>query len=169
MDPIISLKGVSKIFGKNECSVYDRYKNNLDRQTIFSETKHTLALKQVSLKVNRGDMFVIMGLSGCGKSTLIRHLNLLIKPTVGQVLIDGMDLSTLTTQELQEFRRHKVSMVFQNFCLLPHKTVLNNVSLGLKAQGMAKKDYLKEASRWLEIVGLKGYEHSLPNQLSGGM
>ena len=169
MDPIISLKGVSKIFGKNECSVYDRYKNDLDRQTIFSETKHTLALKQVSLKVNRGDMFVIMGLSGCGKSTLIRHLNLLIKPTVGQVLIDGMDLSTLTSQELQEFRRHKVSMVFQNFCLLPHKTVLNNVSLGLKAQGMAKKDYLKEASRWLEIVGLKGYEHSLPNQLSGGM
>ncbi|NRA46102.1 MAG: glycine betaine/L-proline ABC transporter ATP-binding protein [Oligoflexales bacterium] len=169
MDPIISLEGVSKIFGKQEQAVYERYRSNLDRQEIFDSTQHTLALKHVSFKVKKGDIFVIMGLSGCGKSTLIRHLNLLIQPTAGQVLIDGIDLSTLSNRELQDFRRHKISMVFQNFCLLPHKTILNNVALGLKAQGMAKKEYLSEAGKWIELVGLKGYEHSFPNQLSGGM
>ena len=169
MDRIIRLEGVSKLFGKNEHAVFSSYKSNLDRQKIFEETGNTLALKQVSLEVNRGDIFVIMGLSGCGKSTLIRHLNLLIKPTDGRVIIDGLDLSSLSEKEIQNFRRHKISMVFQNFCLLPHKTVINNVALGLKAQGLPKKDYLNEAERWLALVGLKGYEQSFPSQLSGGM
>lgn len=169
MDPIIKLEAVSKLFGKNEREVFNQYKNKLDQQEIFDKTKHTLALKQLDLTVNRGNIFVIMGLSGSGKSTLIRHLNLLIKPTHGRVLVDGIDLASLNAKELQDFRRHKVSMVFQNFCLLPHKTVVNNVALGLKAQGMAKKAYMEEARKWLEVVGLQGQEHSFPSQLSGGM
>ncbi|MFK7824787.1 MAG: glycine betaine/L-proline ABC transporter ATP-binding protein [Oligoflexales bacterium] len=169
MDHIIRLEGVSKLFGKSEQAVFERYKSDLDREEIFSQTQHNLALKQVSLNINRGEIFVIMGLSGCGKSTLIRHINLLIEPTRGRVFIDGVDLASLSPKEIQNFRRHKISMVFQNFCLLPHKTVLNNVALGLKAQGMPKKDFLKEANKWLELVGLKGYEYSFPNQLSGGM
>ncbi len=110
-----------------------------------------------------------MGLSGSGKSTMIRHFNRLIDPTMGQILVEGVDVMQLSSKEhLEEFRRHKMSMVFQRFGLLPHRTVVDNVAYGLEIQGIKKEARLAKANEWLEAVGLKGYENQYPAQLSGG-
>ncbi len=109
-----------------------------------------------------------MGLSGSGKSTMIRHFNRLIDPTMGQILVEGVDVMQLSSKELEEFRRHKMSMVFQRFGLLPHRTVVDNVAYGLEIQGIKKEARLAKANEWLETVGLKGYENQYPAQLSGG-
>ncbi len=109
-----------------------------------------------------------MGLSGSGKSTMIRHFNRLIDPTMGQILVEGVDVMQLSPKELEEFRRHKMSMVFQRFGLLPHRTVVDNVAYGLEIQGIKKEARLAKANEWLETVGLKGYENQYPAQLSGG-
>ena len=120
------------------------------------------------LQINKGEIFVIMGLSGSGKSTMIRHFNRLIDPTMGQILVEGVDVMQLSATELEEFRRHKMSMVFQRFGLLPHRTVVDNVAYGLEIQGIKKEARLAKANEWLETVGLKGYENQYPAQLSGG-
>ncbi|MDF5502028.1 ATP-binding cassette domain-containing protein, partial [Vibrio parahaemolyticus] len=108
------------------------------------------------------------GLSGSGKSTMIRHFNRLIDPTMGQILVEGVDVMQLSNKELEQFRRHKMSMVFQRFGLLPHRTVIDNIAYGLEVQGMNKEARLEKANEWLETVGLTGYKHQYPAQLSGG-
>jgi glycine betaine/proline transport system ATP-binding protein len=123
----------------------------------------------VSLKIEEGETFVCMGLSGSGKSTLIRHLNRLIDPTAGEILIEGTNVMNLDKEKLIEFRRHKMSMVFQRFGLFPHKTVIQNVGYGLEMQGKDDASRNKVAMEKIEAVGLSGFENQYPNQLSGGM
>jgi glycine betaine/proline transport system ATP-binding protein len=123
----------------------------------------------MNFDVAKGEVFVVMGLSGSGKSTLIRCLTRLIEPTSGQVLVDGRDVLQAGTVELRELRRRKMSMVFQHFGLLPHRTVLDNVSYGLQIRGTAKKERESRSREIIELVGLKGYEQHYPDQLSGGM
>ena len=117
-----------------------------------------MGLKDINLTIQKGKIFVIMGLSGSGKSTLIRHFNRLIDPTEGRIIVDGIDVLNLDAKELQEFRRHKMSMVFQRFGLMPHRTVLENVAFGLKVQGIPRKERLEKAAQWLATAGLAGYE-----------
>ncbi|PAW09714.1 MULTISPECIES: quaternary amine ABC transporter ATP-binding protein [Vibrio harveyi group] len=166
--PLIEISGLYKIFGRKPNSVIDRVKQGQSKDQILADTGHTVGLKDINLQIKKGEIFVIMGLSGSGKSTMIRHFNRLIDPTMGQILVEGVDVMKLSPKELEEFRRHKMSMVFQRFGLLPHRTVVDNVAYGLEIQGFKKDERLAKANEWLETVGLKGYENQYPAQLSGG-
>ena len=128
-----------------------------------------MGVKQVSFDVNEGEIFVIMGLSGSGKSTLVRLLNRLIDPTMGQILLDGKDIVQMNKEQLRNVRRKKIGMVFQNFALFPHKTIVENTEYGLEIQGISKKERNEKATESLRLVGLAGYEDQYPKQLSGGM
>jgi len=128
----------------------------------------SVGLWDINLEIEKGQIFVIMGLSGSGKSTLVRHLNRLIDPTEGAIYVGGIDVMNLSQMELEEFRRHRMSMVFQRFGLLPHRTVLENVAFGLSIQKIAKAEREEKAREWLRSVGLDGYEDQCPSQLSGG-
>ena len=165
----IEFKHLYKIFGHNPQAALDQLKKHPDDRDSLIKTGHTAALRDISLSIERGETFVVMGLSGSGKSTLVRCLNRLIEPTAGEILIDGQDVRTLNNDELRELRRHKMSMVFQRFALLPHRTVLENMSYGLEIQGVPKKEREERAMQWVESVGLSGWEKSYPRQLSGGM
>ena len=125
-------------------------------------------MRDINLEIEKGQIFVIMGLSGSGKSTLVRHLNRLIDPTEGAIYVGGIDVMNLSQMELEEFRRHRMSMVFQRFGLLPHRTVLENVAFGLSIKKIAKAEREEKAQEWLRSVGLDGYEDRCPSQLSGG-
>lgn len=166
--PLIEISGLYKIFGPKPKTVIERVKQGQSKDQILADTGHTVGLKDINLQINKGEIFVIMGLSGSGKSTMIRHFNRLIDPTMGQILVEGVDVMQLSSKELEEFRRHKMSMVFQRFGLLPHRTVVDNVAYGLEIQGIKKEARLAKANEWLEAVGLKGYENQYPAQLSGG-
>lgn len=166
--PLIEISGLYKIFGPKPKTVIERVKQGQSKDQILADTGHTVGLKDINLQINKGEIFVIMGLSGSGKSTMIRHFNRLIDPTMGQILVEGVDVMQLSPKELEEFRRHKMSMVFQRFGLLPHRTVVDNVAYGLEIQGIKKEARLAKANEWLETVGLKGYENQYPAQLSGG-
>jgi len=165
---LIQVKDLYKVFGDKPESVMPMVKAGKSKDEILAETGHTVGLKEIDLEIKRGEIFVIMGLSGSGKSTLIRHFNRLIEPTAGEIIVEGTDVMKLNTKELEQFRRHKMSMVFQRFGLMPHYTVLDNVAYGLKIQGVDKSVREQKATEWLETVGLKGYEEQYPNQLSGG-
>ncbi|MCV6546313.1 MAG: glycine betaine/L-proline ABC transporter ATP-binding protein [Cohaesibacter sp.] len=165
---LIEVKGLYKLFGSDAQKHMPLVHEGLSKDEILAKTGHTLGLKDINLTIKRGDISVIMGLSGSGKSTLIRHFNRLIDPTEGQILVDGTDVMTLNPNELEKFRRHKMSMVFQRFGLLPHRTVLENASYGLTVQGVSRKEAEDRAVEWLETVGLAGYEKQYPSQLSGG-
>ena len=128
----------------------------------------SVGLRDINLEIEKGQIFVIMGLSGSGKSTLVRHLNRLIDPTEGAIYVGGIDVMNLSQTELEESRRHRMSMVFQRFGLLPHRTVLENVAFGLSIQKIAKAEREEKAREWLRSVGLDGYEDQYPSQLSGG-
>ncbi len=167
-DPLIRIENLYKVFGTAPQTVMDRVREGQSKDDILAETGHTVGLKEIDLTIERGQIFVIMGLSGSGKSTLIRHLNRLIDPTEGKIIVGDVDVMQLDQKELQEFRRHKMSMVFQRFGLMPHRTVLQNVAYGLKVQGIAKKERETKAADWLETVGLGGYGKQYPMQLSGG-
>ena len=167
-DTLIEIKGLYKLFGPNPQKHMPLVHEGLSKDEILARTGHTLGLKDINLKIHRGEISVIMGLSGSGKSTLIRHFNRLIDPTEGQILVDGTDVMTLSEKELEQFRRHKMSMVFQRFGLLPHRTVLDNAAYGLTVQGVARKEAYERGAEWLETVGLAGYENQYPSQLSGG-
>ena len=132
------------------------------------EAGYISAVRDVNLDINAGESFVVMGLSGCGKSTLVRCMSRITELTAGQVRFDGDDLSTMSMSDLIEIRRHKMGMVFQQFALLPHLTVLENVVFPLKIQGRSKADQLKRGHELIELVGLKGRENYFPRQLSGG-
>ncbi|MBJ3775359.1 quaternary amine ABC transporter ATP-binding protein [Acuticoccus mangrovi] len=166
---LIEVENITKIFGPRPQEAMARYKEGLSKEELLAETGHTLGLADVSLSIEKGEIFVVMGLSGSGKSTLIRHFNRLIDPTAGRILVDGTDVLKMSQRELQAFRRSTMSMVFQRFGLMPHRTVLENVGYGLAVRGLRKKDRLEKAMHWVEMVGLKGYENQYPTQLSGGM
>ena len=165
----IEINNVYKIFGGNPNSVLPKVKKGATKEEILENTGHTVGLDNVSLKIEEGETFVCMGLSGSGKSTLIRHLNRLIDPTDGEILIEGTNVMNLNKKQLIEFRRHKMSMVFQRFGLFPHKTVIQNVGYGLEMQGKVEEERNKISMEKINAVGLIGFENQYPAQLSGGM
>lgn len=165
----IEVKDLTKIFGKNPNKGLSLLQDGKTKSEILKETGMTVGVNQVSFEVNSKEIFVIMGLSGSGKSTLIRLINRLIEPTSGNIFIDGEDLSKLDRSSLREVRRKKLGMVFQNFALFPHRTVLENAGYGLEIQGVNKEEKDKKAYEALEMVGLGGYANQYPDQLSGGM
>jgi len=167
-DPLIRIEGLYKVFGRDPGSVMPMVREGRSKEDILAETDHTLGLNDINLTIEKGKIFVIMGLSGSGKSTLIRHFNRLIEPTEGRILVEGTDVMELSQVPLEQFRRHKMSMVFQRFGLMPHKTVIENVGYGLKVQGIDKSAYRGKAREWMQAVGLAGYEDRYPSQLSGG-
>ena len=165
----IEINNVYKIFGPNPKSVLPMVKDGSSKEEILEKTQHTVGLDNVSLKIEEGEIFVCMGLSGSGKSTLIRHLNRLVDPTDGEILVEGTNVMNLNQEKLIEFRRHKMSMVFQRFGLFPHKTVVQNVGYGLEMQGIEIKERNNVAMQKIQAVGLSGFENQYPSQLSGGM
>ncbi|KJG17451.1 quaternary amine ABC transporter ATP-binding protein [Photobacterium angustum] len=167
-DPLIRVKNLYKVFGPKANKVVQQVKGGASKDDILAKTGHTVGLSDINLDIYPGEIFVIMGLSGSGKSTLIRHFNRLIDPTEGVIEIEGTDVMSLNEKQLQDFRRHKMSMVFQRFGLMPHRTVLQNVGYGLQVQGLSKSAWQAKAKEWLATVGLNGYENSYPVNLSGG-
>ena len=165
----IEINNVYKIFGSNPKSILPMVKDGASKEEILDKTGHTVGLDNVTLKIEEGEIFVCMGLSGSGKSTLIRHLNRLIDPTDGEIIVEGTNVMSLNKQQLIELRRHKMSMVFQRFGLFPHRTVIDNVGYGLEMQGVAEAERKKTAMEKIEAVGLSGFENQFPAQLSGGM
>jgi glycine betaine/proline transport system ATP-binding protein len=165
----IEIRNVYKIFGQNTAQTIELAKQGLDKSAILAKTGSNMGLADVTLKIASGRIFVIMGLSGSGKSTLVRHLNRLIEPSSGEILFDGQNILTLNARDLRAFRMRRVSMVFQSFGLMPHYTVLQNVGYGLAVRGEPRAQVRDVAMKWIETVGLKGYEAKFPFELSGGM
>ena len=166
---IISVSELSKIFGKSPENAIPLLKEGMSKEKILKTTGNTVGLYDVNFDVKEGEIFVLMGLSGSGKSTLERCLNRLIDPTHGKVMIEGLDFTALNDESLMTVRKNKMSMVFQNFGLLPHRDVKNNVAYGLEMQGVSEADRLNRAQSAIDMVGLSGYEDSKPANLSGGM
>ena len=158
-----------KVFGPDPQSVWDKLSNGATKQEVLEQFRHVIAVKDVSFKVRENEVFVVMGLSGSGKSTLVRCINRLFEPTRGSVLIEDVDIAQMKDRELRELRRKKLSMVFQSFGLLPHRSVLDNVAFGLEVRGESKQDGYRKTMEALELVGLKGWEKSRIYELSGGM
>jgi glycine betaine/proline transport system ATP-binding protein len=165
----ISVKGLWKIFGPGEHRIIGTPLAELPRDELRESMGSNIAVRNVSFDVRPGEVFVVMGLSGSGKSTLIRCLTRLIEPTAGEVLLDGEDIGKASESRLRELRRHRLSMVFQHFGLLPHRRVIDNVAFGLEVRGESKKARRARATEMLALVGLDGQEHRYPDQLSGGM
>lgn len=165
----LEAQGVWKVFGTKTDSAIQMSKNGATRADVLAATGCTIGVKDVSLQVQRGETFVVMGLSGSGKSTLVRCIAQLTDSTLGRIVLDGEDLTTMDAAALRQVRRKKLSMVFQHFGLFPHRTVVDNAAYGLEVQKIPKADRLERAHRVLEEVGLKGYELHYPGQLSGGM
>ena len=165
----IEVKNVFKIFGERAGEALQLIRESHSKEQVLSKTGCVVGVNDLSLSIGAGEIFVIMGLSGSGKSTLVRHFNRLIDPTSGAILVDGEDIMQYDMEALRQFRRRKISMVFQSFGLLPHKTVQENVAYGLKVRGESKQLCAERAQHWITTVGLKGYEKSYPHQLSGGM
>ena len=167
--PKVRLRGVYKIFGDRADQMMDHVRNGISKDALLADHGHVLGLQDINVDMQAGEITVVMGLSGSGKSTLIRHLNRLIEPTAGEILLDGQDVTALSQSDLRDVRRREMAMVFQKFALLPHRTVLQNTAMSLAVQGVAKADQEARARKWIERVGLGGYEHHHPSQLSGGM
>ena len=165
----VQIKNLYKIFGNNPKKMVQHVEAGMSKPDLLKEHGHVIGLNDINLDIPARGIQVIMGLSGSGKSTLIRHINRLIEPTAGEMIVDGEDVLTMSPEALRDFRRFKASMVFQKFALLPHRTVLKNVLYGVEIQGVPEAEGLERAQRWLERVGLKGFEDHYPAQLSGGM
>ena len=165
----IQIKNLYKIFGKNPNSALEQVNDGVDKDELLEKHNHVLGLKDINLDIKEKSIQVVMGLSGSGKSTLIRHINRLIEPTDGSVVVDGEDVLKMNDENLRNFRRTKTAMVFQRFALLPHKTVLENTMFGLHIQNIDEKEANTRARRWIDRVGLSGYEEKYPQHLSGGM
>ncbi|HEO8422162.1 TPA: glycine betaine/L-proline ABC transporter ATP-binding protein ProV [Yersinia enterocolitica] len=165
----LKIENVTKIFGKNTKKAIQLLNNGESKKDILKKTGATVGVNKASFEVNPGEIFVIMGLSGSGKSTLVRMFNRLIDPTIGNIYIDGKDIVRMSKEELRKVRREKISMVFQKFALLPHRTILENAEFGLEIQGVDKEKRKEQALEALKLVGLTGYENQYPDQLSGGM
>lgn len=165
----IFCQNVWKVYGPNPESVLELAGNGISKQEVLEKTGHVIAVKDASFEVRQNEIFVIMGLSGSGKSTLVRLINRLIEPTSGTIIIDGINVADMNQAELRELRRHKLSMVFQNFGLFPHRNVEDNVAFGLEVRSEHGKDRQEKVFQALELVGLKGWEKSRIHELSGGM
>ena len=168
-DVKIQIKNLYKIFGNRPVQALHLVREGASKQGLLDEHQHVLGLSDINIDIPEKRIHVIMGLSGSGKSTLIRHINRLIEPTDGNVLVDGDDVMQMSSTELMHFRRFKASMVFQKFALLPHRTVAQNAAYGLTIQGIGEREAVERSQRWLERVGLGGFEKHFPAQLSGGM
>ena len=167
---LLCVRKLWKVFGKRAAEVPGSEElRSLSRRELIETTGCTAAVRDVTFDVARGEVFVIMGLSGSGKSTLIRCLTRLIEPTGGEIDFDTQDLLRADAKQLRDLRRRQVSMVFQHFGLLPHRSVLDNVAYGLEIRGAGKAERLARAAEMVDLVGLTGYEKSFPHQLSGGM
>ena len=166
---VIEVKNLYKVFGMNTDRVFPLLQKGLTKEEIHEKTGCVVAINDVNFSIHKQETFVIMGLSGSGKSTVLRCLNRLIKPTKGKVLIDGEDIMRANKEKLLSIRRSKMSMVFQHFGLFPHRNVLHNVEYGLEIAGIEKNVRTSRAIEALDTVGLKGYEESMPDELSGGM
>ena len=165
----IEVKNIYKVFGSSPIKMLSYLQRGEDKSTLLKEHEHSVGVNNASFHVEEGEIFVVMGLSGSGKSTLIRCLNRLIEPTSGEIYIDDEDITKVSSSQLREIRRKKIAMVFQNFALLPHRTVLDNVAFGLEIQKDNVEERRNKAMEMLELVGLKGYHNSKPKELSGGM
>jgi glycine betaine/proline transport system ATP-binding protein len=166
---MLEVKNLFKVFGETPEDAFTLIEQGLNKDQIFEQTGLTVGVKDVSLSINEGEIFVIMGLSGSGKSTLVRLLNRLIEPTRGSVLLKGSDIAHISDHELREVRRQNISMVFQNFALMPHMTVIENTAFGLELAGVPEAQRHQAAKEALERVGLDAYCESYPDELSGGM
>ncbi|MEP5757803.1 MAG: glycine betaine/L-proline ABC transporter ATP-binding protein [Litoreibacter sp.] len=167
--PKIRLRGLYKIFGTRHKEMMPKVKAGLGKPELLEQFGHVLGLQDINVDMQAGEITVVMGLSGSGKSTLIRHLNRLIDPTDGEILVDGEDVMALSEDDLRKMRQKKMSMVFQKFALLPHRSVLQNAAMALEVQGVGQDEREVEGRKWLARVGLDGYEDHYPAQLSGGM
>jgi len=165
----IEVRNLYKIFGPRGKDYVEAVRGGMSKTELNEKHGHVLGLNDINISMPAGQIQVVMGLSGSGKSTLIRHINRLIEPTSGEVLYEDTDVCKMSDSELLEFRRNKTAMVFQKFALLPHRTVLKNTTYGLELQGVAEAEATERAKRWIDRVGLDGFEDHYPNQLSGGM
>lgn len=166
---IIEVKQLTKVFGHDTMRALPLLEQGWSKEKIAQEVKLTIGVNKAEFSIQEGEVFVIMGLSGSGKSTLVRLLNRLIEPTAGQVLFKGNDVVQMNPEQLRNFRRKNIGMVFQNFGLFPHRTVLGNAEYGLEIQGVEKKQRTQLAMNALQLVGLAGWENHHPKELSGGM
>ena len=165
----VKVEHLTKIFGKKQQQALEMIQENRSKNEIVEKTGATVGVYDASFEVNEGEIFVIMGLSGSGKSTMIRLLNRLIDPTSGEIYIDGEDIAKMDKEALREVRRHKINMVFQNFGLFPHRTILENTEYGLEVRGVPKAERQAKAEQALDNSGLLTFKDQYPNQLSGGM
>lgn len=165
----LEVKHLTKIFGKRQKQALEMVQQAKSKTEILEKTGATVGVYDVNFEVQTGEIFVIMGLSGSGKSTLIRLLNRLIDPTSGDIYIDGQDVAKMNEEELRDVRRHKLNMVFQNFGLFPHRTILENTEFGLEVRGVDKEERTRLAEQALDNAGLFSFKDQYPDQLSGGM
>lgn len=165
----VSIKNLYKIFGPEPDAAIPRVLNGSGKPELLEKHGHVLGLNNINIDMPEKKLQVIMGLSGSGKSTLIRHINRLIDPTAGEVIIDGQDVLKMDMVELRDFRQKNLAMVFQKFALLPHVSVAENAAYGLTLQGIPKGEATERAQKWIDRVGLTGFEKHYPSQLSGGM
>ncbi|MGI9421745.1 MAG: quaternary amine ABC transporter ATP-binding protein [Hyphomicrobiaceae bacterium] len=165
----VSIRNLYKIFGPDPQAVIELALSGTSKTDLLEEHGHVLGLRDINVDMVEGEITVIMGLSGSGKSTLIRHLNRLIDPTAGELLVDGVDVMSLSEEDLRSLRQSQMSMVFQKFALLPHRTVIQNAGMALRVRGEDEPQADAEAQKWLDRVGLSGFENHYPHQLSGGM
>ena len=170
METAIQIQNVWKIFGNNSKEALDAIQNkNISKQEALEKYNSVIGVSDVSFNVNKGEIFCVMGLSGSGKSTLVRHINRLLEPTSGKILINNQDVMQFDKDNLQELRNKKIGMVFQNFALMPHRSVLDNIAMPLEIRGVSKNDRLDEANKILNIVELQGWGNKYAHELSGGM
>ena len=170
MEIAIQIQNVWKIFGNNSKEALDAIQNKkISKQEALEKYNSVIGVSDVSFDVNKGEIFCVMGLSGSGKSTLVRHINRLLEPTSGKILINDQDVMQFDKESLQELRNKKIGMVFQNFALMPHRSVLDNIAMPLEIRGVSKNDRLDAATNILNIVELQGWGNKYAHELSGGM
>lgn len=165
----IEIKDLYLIFGAEKSRAFRKLKEGKSKAEILKHTGCTIAVQDANLTINEGEIFVVMGLSGSGKSSLLRCINRLVTPTHGEIIINGTDISKASDKQLINSRRKTMAMVFQNFGLLPHKTVVENIGFGLELQGVDKETREDKAMYAMKLVGLEGYESQMVSELSGGM
>ena len=170
MEAAIQIQNVWKIFGNTSDDALDAIQNKkISKQEALEKYNSVIGVSDVSFDVNKGEIFCVMGLSGSGKSTLVRHINRLLEPTSGKILINNQDVMQFNKENLQELRNKKIGMVFQNFALMPHRSVLDNIAMPLEIRGVSKNDRLDAANNILNIVELQGWGNKYAHELSGGM
>ena len=170
MEAAIQIQNVWKIFGNTSKDALDAIQNKkISKQEALEKYNSVIGVSDVSFDVNKGEIFCVMGLSGSGKSTLVRHINRLLEPTSGKILINNQDVMQFDKENLQDLRNKKIGMVFQNFALMPHRSVLDNIAMPLEIRGVSKNDRLDAANKILNIVELQGWGNKYAHELSGGM